>query len=101
MREAAHPTPADLRIVSVFHALSDPARLGIAQRLLAEGELACSSFDLPYAKATRSHHFRVLRECGVIRIRWEGKYQYAALRRTDLEHRFPGLLDVLLNQLDG
>ncbi|MFI0482330.1 ArsR/SmtB family transcription factor [Actinomadura sp. 9N215] len=95
MREISHPAVGDLRIVNVFHALSDPARLGIVARLLTEGEIACADFDLPFAKATRAHHFRVLRESGLIRVRWEGKHQYAALREPDLEARFPGLADVI------
>jgi DNA-binding transcriptional ArsR family regulator len=95
MREPAHPATADLRLPAVFHALSDPARLGIVALLLREGEMACADFDLPFAKATRSHHFRVLREAGIIQVRWAGKHQYASLRHGDIDARFPGLFNVV------
>lgn len=35
-------------------------------------EHACGSFDLPVGKATRTHHFRVLREAGLIDQRFHG-----------------------------
>jgi len=65
--------------------------------MLASGEeRTCCSFDLPVVKSTGTHHFRVLREAGVIRQRVEGKTRLSALRREDLEARFPGLLDAVL-----
>jgi DNA-binding transcriptional ArsR family regulator len=44
------------------------------------------------AKSTASHHFRVLREAGVIHQRAVGRERLTGLRRDDLEARFPGLL---------
>jgi DNA-binding transcriptional ArsR family regulator len=43
-----------------------------------------------------THHFRVLREAGVIRQERVGTTKLTALRRDDLESRFPGLLDAVL-----
>jgi DNA-binding transcriptional ArsR family regulator len=92
-----HPAPSDVSIEAVLHALSDPVRLQIV-RTLAEGqdERACGTFGLPVSKSTASHHFRVLREAGVIVQEDRGRQRMTALRRADLDARFPGLLDSVL-----
>ena len=56
----------------------------------------CGSFDLDITKSTLTHHFRVLREAGVIEQRIEGTAKLNSLRREDLDRRFPGLLDAVL-----
>ena len=96
MREPHHPSRAELELSEVLHALSDPARLSIVRRLGADGECSCGAFALDISKATLSHHFRVLREAGVVHTRLEGRKRYLTLRHADLEHRFPGLLDAVL-----
>jgi len=53
-------------------------------------------FELGLSKATLSHHFKVLRECGVVRTRPEGRKRLLSLRADDLEARFPGLLNAVL-----
>jgi DNA-binding transcriptional ArsR family regulator len=91
--DLASPRREDLRIESIFQALSDPVRLQIVRALVAdEGARACGTFGLPVSKSTASHHFRVLREAGVITQRDEGRKRMTTLRRDDLEARFPGLL---------
>jgi DNA-binding transcriptional ArsR family regulator len=88
-----------LQLEAVLHALSDPVRLGIVCSLAAAGsdaELACKAFALPVVKSTATHHFRVLREAGVIRQRVCGTTRLNALRREELQARFPGLLDAVL-----
>ena len=47
-------------------------------------------------KSTCTHHFKVLREAGVIGQRQQGTARLNALRREDLDARFPGLLDTIL-----
>jgi DNA-binding transcriptional ArsR family regulator len=47
-------------------------------------------------KSTCTHHFKVLREAGVIRQRHAGTARLNALRTEDLEARFPGLLATIL-----
>jgi DNA-binding transcriptional ArsR family regulator len=91
------PNPDQLQIADVLHALSDPQRLGIV-RSLAEDPTPrrCGSFDLPITKSTLTHHFRVLREAGVIEQREVGTARLNSLRRKDLDERFPGLLDAVL-----
>jgi DNA-binding transcriptional ArsR family regulator len=81
----------------VLHALSDPMRLQIVAELAADGgERSCNSFDLPIVKSTCTHHFKVLREAGVIRQRLAGTKRISSLRSDDLEARFPGLLGAVL-----
>jgi DNA-binding transcriptional ArsR family regulator len=90
------PVVQDLELGSILHALSDPMRLRIVAALARDGERTCSSFDLPIVKSTCTHHFRVLRESGVIRQRIAGTSRLNSLRREELDLRFPGLLDAVL-----
>jgi len=92
-----HPEAAEIDLAAVLHALSDPMRLRIVKVLAAGGEHACKSIDLPVTKSTCTHHFRVLREAGVIHQRLEGTTRLNQLRRAELEARFPGLLDAVLH----
>src|SRR3954470_22442826 len=97
MREPHHPRRSELELSAVLHALSDPARLKIVRHLGKEDECSCGRFEVALSKATLSHHFRVLRESGVIRTRANGRRRLLSLRRTDLDTRFPGLLQAVLN----
>jgi DNA-binding transcriptional ArsR family regulator len=94
--QLAHPTREQIDLAAVLHALSDPMRLRIVSGLATQSERTCKSFGLPVTKSTCTHHFRVLREAGVIRQRLEGTTKLNSLRRDDLEARFPGLLDSVL-----
>ncbi|MDW5596013.1 helix-turn-helix domain-containing protein [Conexibacter stalactiti] len=42
------------------------------------------------------HHFRVLREAGIIEQHYSGTAIHNSLRRADLDSRFPGLLDAVI-----
>lgn len=91
-----HPAVEEIELASVLHALSDPIRLRIVAGLAAQDDRTCKSFELPVTKSTCTHHFRVLREAGVIRQRLEGTTKLSSLRRDDIEARFPGLLESIL-----
>jgi DNA-binding transcriptional ArsR family regulator len=92
-----HPPTENIELPAVLHALSDPQRLHIVRELAAKSEpRRCGSFDLDITKSTLTHHFRVLREAGVIEQRVEGTARLNSLRRNDLDERFPGLLDAVL-----
>ena len=93
MREPHHPARAELELAAVLHALSDPARLEIVRRLADGDEPSCGTFELGLSKPTLSHHFKVLRESGVVRTRLDGRKRLLSLRSDDLDARFPGLLD--------
>jgi DNA-binding transcriptional ArsR family regulator len=93
-----HPALEELELGAVLHALSDPVRLRIVAKL-AHGDgtgHTCGSFALPVTKSTCTHHFKVLREAGVIQQRPQGTTRLNRLRRADLDARFPGLLDCVL-----
>lgn len=96
MRLLYHPDKKDISLAGVLYALGDPVRLEIVKRLAERGELPCAALDMPVAKSTLSHHFKVLREAGILFCRKEGTQHLNSLRRDDLEMRFPGLLDTVL-----
>jgi DNA-binding transcriptional ArsR family regulator len=97
-RTLHHPDTGALELTDVLHALSDPVRLEIVRTLASEGgcERRCGAFDLTVTKSTRTHHFRVLRESGLIEQASEGTAVVNRLRREDVDARFPGLLDSVL-----
>ena len=100
IEDIPHPTRDELELASVLHALSEPVRLEMVAWLAASerGEApTCGAFDAPVTKSTCTHHFKVLREAGVIRQRARGTARLNTLRRDDLEARFPGLLDAILS----
>ncbi len=95
-----HPATEDLELPAVLHALSDPQRLRIVRGLSADPEpRPCGAFDVNVSKSTCTHHFRVLREAGVIEQRALGAARLNSLRREDLDARFPGLLDAVLESV--
>ena len=96
MRHARLPASEEIALEDVFHALSDPFRLEVVRRLATEGEQSCQALEGDRPKSSVSHHFRVLREAGLIRTRNEGATRMNALRREDIEERFPGLLSCVL-----
>jgi DNA-binding transcriptional ArsR family regulator len=96
MRTVTEPRPSEISFAGVMAALSDPVRVAIVRELAEGAERACGTFDVGVAKATRSHHFRVLREAGLTHTRPEGTHRFVRLRRACLDERFPGLLDAVL-----
>ena len=96
MGTLTHPTSNELQLASVMAALSDPVRVTIVRALAAQGEFACGTLALGVSPATRSHHFRVLREAGITNTRAAGTHRFVSLRRDELDERFPGLLDAIL-----
>ncbi|OIJ92329.1 ArsR/SmtB family transcription factor [Streptomyces monashensis] len=96
--EDGHPSPEEMDLRTVLSALSDPLRYGIVAALLREPEGAartCASFNLPVSKSTTTHHFKILREAGLVRQVDRGNSRAATLRRAELDRRFPGLLDLV------
>jgi DNA-binding transcriptional ArsR family regulator len=53
------------------------------------------SFGVEVSKSTMTHHFRILREAGLIIQYNHGNHAELTLRKADLEARFPGLLDLV------
>ncbi|WP_040587337.1 ArsR/SmtB family transcription factor [Allomesorhizobium alhagi] len=92
------PRPDEMDLLTVLFALADPHRLHIALALARSPDavLPCTAFDLPVTKATRTYHFRILRQAGIIRQYDHGNGRSNQLRLADLRQRFPGLLTILL-----
>jgi DNA-binding transcriptional ArsR family regulator len=93
-----HPERSEIELPAVLAALSDPHRLEIVRRLDEDDEpRPCGKFGFGLSKSTMTHHFRTLREAGVIRQERQGTTKLTELRREDLDARFPGLLDAVLS----
>jgi DNA-binding transcriptional ArsR family regulator len=97
MKAYVHPAMREVSLPMVMQALSDPCRLAIVRELLqAKGRaLACHEIQLDICKATRSHHFEVLRAAGLIHTETEGTRCLTSLRRKELDQHFPGLLKLI------
>lgn len=98
-----HTHPSQVPLTSVMSALSDPVRVTIVRALAMHPDwsMTCGSFDVPVGKATRSHHFTVLREAGLIEQRDEGTHRINRLRREEVDGAFPGLIDLVLRSEFG
>lgn len=94
------PEPAfdELRLEAVMSALAEPLRLTIVRKLLLDSDAydhPCAWFGFDRPKSSLTHHFKVLREAGVIHQRQYGLERRSRLRAEDLNRRFPGLLDLV------
>lgn len=98
---ARHPEPQQIRLENVLFALGNPLRMEVVRILASNGEQACGTLLQGLAKSTMTHHWRVLRESGVIWQRPNGRENLLSLRREDLDARFPGLLDTLLLAIEN
>ena len=49
-------------------------------------------------KSSVCHHFRVLRDAGLVCTRSAGTTHINSLRREEMDARFPGLLEAILSQ---
>ncbi|TYR81646.1 helix-turn-helix transcriptional regulator [Priestia megaterium] len=97
MRIPYQPPQSEICLTAVLHALSDPNRLRIVQCLEKRKENHCSYYqNLNVSKSTLSHHFKVLREAGIIKVRIEGTQHFYSIRRKELDELFPGLLSSIV-----
>ena len=97
MRALKHPEASEFVLERVLYALSDPVRMEIIRRLDSMAEATCGGLDGGRPKSSVSHHFRVLRDAGLMRTRTVGTAHMNSLRKDELERRFPGLLDSILS----
>lgn len=99
MKPVFHPDIEDVAPADVFAALADPTRLGILVALSEVSEVdkaRCSHFTAFASPSLLSYHFAKLREAGITRMRVEGTSRYLSIRREELNQRFPGLLDSVI-----
>lgn len=97
-RTLTHTDPVKVSLQTALEALADPIRRMILLDLSAHAdwERACGTFDLPVGKATRTHHFGVLRAAGLIEQKDSGSRRFNRLRRAEFDAAFPGLLTAVL-----
>ena len=97
---AAHEPAVEVPVAEIgeiLQALSDPIRLSIVRSVAgSDAEVGCGAFELGVSKPTLTHHFRVLKEAGLIGARWEGTRKFIHLRRAAIEEAYPGLIDSVL-----
>ena len=100
-RQVWYPEREDITIYGILAALSDPTRLGIVRALARQPECCPFEFLDVTSKQNLAHHFKVLREAGLVKARYEGRNKYVWLRRDLIDDMFPGLLDGLLHAVDA
>ena len=98
MKPFKHPEPCDFIMERVLYALSDPVRLETVQRLAQVSEASCNELGSGRPTSSMSHHFRVLRDAGLVCTYGVGTSHVNSLRLEDMESRFPGLLSAILSQ---
>src|SRR3954463_10894097 len=92
-----HPDVPTIPLQRVLEALVDPVRRSIVTQLCdAPADLKCGGFDLPVSNSTATHHFRILREAGLIRQYYVGTSRMNTLRRDEIDEAFPGLFTAIL-----
>jgi DNA-binding transcriptional ArsR family regulator len=71
-----------MQLTSTFAALGNDVRLAIVERLLREGELAAGDLvaDGEMSAPAMSHHFRVLREAGIVSQRIDAQRRLYSVR---------------------
>lgn len=99
MVQFVHPARDDITLEGLLGALSDPMRLKIVKGMIGQDcGLNCTE-AMPFpdmAKSTLSHHFRILREAGLVHTSKKGVENRNTVRVEDIEARFPGLLKMIL-----
>ncbi|MFD7919808.1 ArsR/SmtB family transcription factor [Streptomyces sp. NPDC059740] len=96
--ELAHPRIEELEVGPILLALADENRRRVVAELAQrpDEERLCASFELAVGKSSRTRHWRVLREAGLVYQRDAGNGLYMRLRKEDLDRRFPGLIQAVI-----
>ena len=104
MDDRVEPPAEDIELSRVLAALADSHRLAAVRLVARRGETWCQQVideaGLEMTKSTFSHHLRIMREAGLVTKRIQGARGYAQLRKQDVDRRFPGLLDSIINADD-
>src|ERR1041384_6739467 len=102
MRPLMHPALEDITVEGILHALSDPVRLRIFTEIAtSDCSQTCTSLatvgERTIPKSTLSQHFKALREAGLIRSERRGTEMQNVSRCDEIETRFPGLIQAIMN----
>ncbi len=105
MRPLFHPSVEDVTVEAILHALSDPVRVAIYADIVgSDCSQNCSAFlsvsNQTIPKSTLSQHFKALREAGLIRSERRGVEMHNTSRCAEIENRFPGLIQAIVNALN-
>ncbi|WP_433202352.1 ArsR/SmtB family transcription factor [Nocardia sp. CA-107356] len=97
-KESATAAPPVAPLPAVLAALQDPVRLEMVRRLSNAGTaVRCGALYEVINKSTATHHFKILREAGVIeRLIIDGQ-TCQRLRSEDLDNALPGLLPSIVD----
>lgn len=100
MRDKKHPQIDDIEITDLMHGLSDPARIEIVRMIANAGRaMTCGELNADRPKSSMSHHFKILRDSGIILTLIEGKEHMNSLRTSELEKKFPGVMKSILKYI--
>lgn len=100
MKKINHPKLSQIELTDIMYALSDPARIEIITHLASQSTpMTCSELNCDRPKSSMSHHFKILRESGIVETRIEGKEHFNSLRIAELEKKFPGLMKSILKAI--
>ncbi|MFI6322209.1 ArsR/SmtB family transcription factor [Nonomuraea sp. NPDC050556] len=92
------PSREQIQLVDVLAAIGHPVRAKIVKVLADGAERPCRGIAPDVPKSTLTSHWRVLTDSGVIYQRPVGRNLFITLRRDDLDARFPGLIDLVIQQ---
>jgi DNA-binding transcriptional ArsR family regulator len=100
-RTLPEPSAGSFDLTVILSALAEPGRRALMTALYhCQEPVDCAvligQLDLGLSDSTISHHYRVLREAGLIRSVADGRKRIITVRRDDMEKRFPGLLQAVL-----
>ncbi|ADJ49044.1 ArsR family transcriptional regulator [Amycolatopsis mediterranei S699] len=100
-RALPEPSVDSFDLTVILGALAEPGRRALMTELYRSPEpidcaVIAATVDLGLSNPTISHHYRVLREAGLIRTVAEGRKRMVRVRREEMEARFPGLLAAIL-----
>lgn len=98
MAKIHHPNLKEVELSDVLYALGDPIRLGIVANLTTKSANSCvgACDQMELSKSTLSHHFKILRDAGIVYSEKDGKSYVNTIREKELNERFPGLLASIL-----
>jgi DNA-binding transcriptional ArsR family regulator len=99
----------DSHLAAVFGALSDPTRLAIVERLLAEGERSAGDIAKPFAmsRPAISKHLNVLESAGLIERRADHRWRRCRVKPEairvlgDWVERYRSFWQVSFDRLDA
>ncbi len=82
-------------------ALADPVRLEMVRRLKnAGGSMPCVALYDGINKSTAAHHFKILREAGLIERLVVDGHTHQLLRVDAVARATPGLLDAIVDSVN-